>query len=178
MELSIAGFVLGAASGFFWTNRYLLTLNNTTDDSRNYFLRAGVFFLFHTSITVPLLIGAFISQIDGREIMGCLIDINGAYRLVTVGVIIVTLFAVAVLWRGKFANPVQKNFLYFRFCTLWKKMLLLASLKGMVQGFLVTAPAILVLKLVGDEDVLGLIQGISGTLTSCFGLCIGTNNQT
>jgi YQGE family putative transporter len=52
------------------------------------------------------------SQIDGREIMGCLIDINGAYRLVTVGVIIVTLFAVAVLWRGKFANPVQKNFLY------------------------------------------------------------------
>ena len=58
-------------------------------------------------------------------------------------------------------------------------MLLLASLKGMVQGFLVTAPAILVLKLVGDEDVLGLIQGISGTLVnSCFGLCIGTNNQT
>ena len=77
-----------------------------------------------------------------------------------------TLFAVAVLWRGKFANPIQKNFLYFRFCTLWKKMLLLASLKGMVQGFLVTAPAILILKLVGDEGTLGLIQGISGTLTA------------
>ena len=153
VELGIAGFVLGAASGFFWTNRYLLTLN--------------------TSITVPLLIGAFISQIDGREIMGCLIDINGAYRLVTVGVIIVTLFAVAVLWRGKFANPVQKNFLYFRFCTLWKKMLLLASLKGMVQGFLVTAPAILVLKLVGDEGVLGLIQGISGTLTAVLVYVLG-----
>ena len=25
VELGIAGFVLGAASGFFWTNRYLLT---------------------------------------------------------------------------------------------------------------------------------------------------------
>lgn len=173
VELSIAGFVLGAASGFFWTNRYLLTLNNTTDDSRNYFFGLESFFFSITSITVPLLIGAFISQIDGREIMGCLIDINGAYRLVTVGVIIVTLFAVAVLWRGKFANPVQKNFLYFRFCTLWKKMLLLASLKGMVQGFLVTAPAILVLKLVGDEDVLGLIQGISGTLTAVLVYVLG-----
>ena len=166
VELGIAGFVLGAASGFFWTNRYLLTLNNTTDSSRNYFFGLESFFFSITSITVPLLIGAFISQIDGKEIMGCLIDINGAYRLVTVGVIVVTLFAVAVLWRGKFANPVQKNFLYFRFCTLWKKMLLLASLKGMVQGFLVTAPAILVLKLVGDEGTLGLIQGISGTLTA------------
>ena len=150
VELSIAGFVLGAASGFFWTNRYLLTLNNTTDDSRNYFFGLESFFFSITSITVPLLIGAFISQIDGREIMGCLIDINGAYRLVTVVVIIVTLFAVAVLWRGKFA-----------------------SLKGMVQGFLVTAPAILVLKLVGDEDVLGLIQGISGTLTAVLVYVLG-----
>lgn len=173
VELGIAGFVLGAASGFFWTNRYLLTLNNTTDSSRNYFFGLESFFFSITSITVPLLIGAFISQIDGKEIMGCLIDINGAYRLVTVGVIVVTLFAVAVLWCGKFANPVQKNFLYFRFCTLWKKMLLLASLKGMVQGFLVTAPAILVLKLVGDEGTLGLIQGISGTLTAILVYVLG-----
>ena len=167
VELGIAGLVLGAASGFFWT------LNNTTDSSRNYFFGLESFFFSITSITVPLLIGAFISQIDGKEIMGCLIDINGAYRLVTVGVIVVTLFAVAVLWRGKFANPVQKNFLYFRFCTLWKKMLLLASLKGMVQGFLVTAPAILVLKLVGDEGTLGLIQGISGTLTAILVYVLG-----
>ena len=173
VELGIAGFVLGAASGFFWTNRYLLTLNNTTDNSRNYFFGLESFFFSITSITVPLLIGAFISQIDGKEIMGCLIDINGAYRLVTVGVIVVTLFAVAVLWRGKFANPIQKNFLYFRFCTLWKKMLLLASLKGMVQGFLVTAPAILILKLVGDEGTLGLIQGISGTLTAILVYVLG-----
>ena len=136
VELGIAGFVLGAASGFFWTNRYLLTLNNTTDNSRNYFFGLESFFFSITSITVPLLIGAFISQIDGKEIMGCLIDINGAYRLVTVGVIVVTLFAVAVLWRGKFANPIQKNFLYFRFCTLWKKMLLLASLKGTLSDSL------------------------------------------
>ena len=66
----------------------------------------------------------YLTEADGKEIMGCLIDINGAYRLVTVGVVVVTLFAVAVLWCGKFANPVQKNFLYFRFCTLWKSALL------------------------------------------------------
>ena len=36
-----------------------------------------------------------------------------------------------------------------------------------------TAPAILVLKLVGDEGVLGLIQGISGTLTAVLVYVLG-----
>lgn len=52
-------------------------------------------------------------------------------------------------------------------------MLWLAALKGMVQGFLVTAPAILVLKLVGDEGALGLIQGISGALTAILVYILG-----
>lgn len=37
VELGLAGFLMGAASGFFWTNRYLLALYNTNDNSRNYF---------------------------------------------------------------------------------------------------------------------------------------------
>lgn len=35
--LGLAGFSLGAASGFFWTNRYLLALYNTNDENRNYY---------------------------------------------------------------------------------------------------------------------------------------------
>lgn len=173
IELGIAGFTLGAASGFFWTNRYLLTLNNTNDSNRNYFFGLESFFFSVASITVPLVIGAFISLIDGKEILGFLININKAYQAVTIGVIILTVIACIVLWRGKFTNPVQKDFIYFKFNILWKKMLVLSSLKGMVQGFLVTAPAILVLKLVGDEGALGLIQGISGGLTAILVYILG-----
>ena len=54
-----------------------------------------------------------------------------------------------------------------------EKMLWLAALKGMVQGFLVTAPAILVLKLVGNEGALGLIQGVSGALTAVLVYVLG-----
>lgn len=43
----------------------------------------------------------------------------------------------------------------------------------MVQGFLVTAPAILVLKLVGDEGILGVIQGVSGALTALLVYILG-----
>lgn len=173
VELGVAGFIMGAAAGFFWTNRYLLTLNNTTDDNRNYFFGLESFFFSIASITIPLVIGAFLSQIDGKEIFGYLIDINLAYRIVTGGVGLLTVLACIILWKGRFTNPIEKDFLYFRFCGLWNKMLLLASLKGMVQGFLVTAPAILVMMLVGDEGALGLIQGISGALTAIVVYVLG-----
>lgn len=87
--------------------------------------------------------------------------------------VVITVIACMTLWKGKFENPKETNFLYFRFNILWKKMLWLAGLKGMVQGFLVTAPAILVLKLVGDEGALGLIQGVSGALTAVLVYVLG-----
>jgi MFS transporter, YQGE family, putative transporter len=172
-ELGLAGFLMGAASGFFWTNRYLLALYNTNDNNRNYFFGLESFFFSIASIGIPLIIGAFISQIDGKEVWGMLIDINTSYRIVTMVMIGITIIACMVLWKGKFANPKETSFIYFRFNILWKKMLLLASLKGMVQGFLVTAPAILVLKLVGDEGALGLIQGTSGALTAILVYILG-----
>lgn len=173
IELGIAGFSMGAASGFFWTNRYLLTLNNTTDENRNYFFGLESFFFSIASISVPLIIGAFLSQIDGVSIFGVTFDVNLAYQVVTIAVIALTVLATIVLWRGKFINPVNRDFIYFRFNVLWRKMLVLSSLKGMVQGFLVTAPAILIMKLVGDEGALGLIQGISGALTAILVYVLG-----
>lgn len=173
MELALAGLFMGAASGFFWTNRYLLALNNTNDGNRNYFFGLESFFFSIASIGVPLVIGAFISQVDGKEIAGMVINVNTSYRIVTLMMIVITVIACSVLWRGKFLNPTESSFLYFRFNRLWKKMLGLAALKGMVQGFLVTAPAILVLKLVGDEGALGLIQGVSGALTAILVYVLG-----
>ena len=172
-ELGLAGFFMGAASGFFWTNRYLLALYNTTDNNRNYFFGLESFFFSISSIGVPLIIGAFISQIEGQEVLGIVFNINSSYRVVTMTVILITIIACMVLWKGKFEKPKETNFLYFKFNGLWKKMLSMAVLKGMVQGFLVTAPAILVLKLVGDEGALGLIQGISGALTAILVYVLG-----
>jgi YQGE family putative transporter len=81
-------------------------------------------------------------------------------------VLLLTILSSIVIHLHKFRNPREKKFLYWRFDKLWKKMLGLASLKGMVQGYLVTAPAILIMTLVGDEAALGTIQSISGILTA------------
>jgi MFS transporter, YQGE family, putative transporter len=171
--LIVSGTLIGAASGFFWTNRYLMALNTTADENRNYFFGLESFFFTVSNIAIPLAIGTLLASIDGVTIFGIVFDIYKGYRVVTILVFIITILACFSLARGKFENPVQKDFLYFRFDKLWNKQILLAALKGLVQGFLVTAPAMLIMKYVGKEGSLGLIQGISGGLTAILIYLLG-----
>ena len=173
VQLGIAGLILGASTGFFWTNRYLLTLNSTNDDNRNYFFGLESFFFSLWSIIVPLIVGAFLVSVDGRALLGKVMNINNGYQIITLVAFIIAIGACIVLSRGKFANPDQKKFFYTKFHVLWQKLLALAGLKGMVQGFLVTAPAILVMKLLGNEGSLGLIQGVGGALTAILVYTLG-----
>ncbi len=172
-ELGIAGFALGAATGFFWTNRYLLTFNSTTDENRNYFFGLESFFYSLWGIVVPLFVGALLTLIDGQTIFCIILDVRKGYQIITILVMIIAFCACIVLSKGNFQNPVQKKFLYFKFHKLWNLMLSLAALKGMVQGFLVTAPAILVMSLVGKEGSLGVIQGIGGGITALIVYVLG-----
>ncbi|MDZ4205341.1 MAG: MFS transporter [Bacteroidales bacterium] len=171
--LIVSGTLIGAASGFFWTNRYLMALNTTTDENRNYFFGLESFFFTISNIAVPVAIGVMLASIDGMQLFGIVFDIYKGYRIVTLIVFAITILACFSLARGKFENPMQKDFLYFRFDRLWNKQILLAALKGLVQGFLVTAPAMLIMKYVGKEGSLGLIQGISGGLTAILIYMIG-----
>lgn len=173
VQLGIAGFALGGSTGFFWTNRYLLALNSTNDGNRNYFFGLESFFFSLWSIVVPLSVGAFLGSLDRIALFGNEIDVNMGYQIISVVVLLIAIGACIVLSKGKFSNPVQKKFLYFHFHSLWKKFLALAGLKGMVQGFLVTAPAILVMRLVGDEGTLGLIQGVGGAVTAILVYVLG-----
>jgi YQGE family putative transporter len=61
----------------------------------------------------------------------------------------------------------------FHFHSLWKKMLSLAALKGLAQGYLVTAPAMLIMMLVGQEGTLGLIQEAGGIVSSFILYAVG-----
>ncbi|MDD2513495.1 MAG: MFS transporter, partial [Proteiniphilum sp.] len=74
LELGFTGFILGASTGFFWTNRYLLTLNSTNDENRNYFFGLESFFFTLWSITVPLFVGACLSTIEGKFLFGRILD--------------------------------------------------------------------------------------------------------
>ncbi len=161
--VAVAGLIMGSSFGFFWANRDFLALNTTTDRNRNYYYGLETFFYTIISIIVPFVIGWFLIRSAGWEWVG---NINSAYRIVTGAVFILTIFSSIIIHREKFSNPAQKRFVFFKFDRLWYRMLLLSSLKGLAQGYLVTAPAILIMTLVGDESSLGLIQSLSGVLSA------------
>lgn len=171
--LCATGFLIGLSTGFFWTNRYLLTLYATNDDNRNYFFGFESFFFSLWNIIIPLVVGAFLAYIDGKSMFGITMSVNSGYRFITIMAFVIALCACIVLSRGHFRSPESKNFFYLRFHRLWNKLLSLAGLKGMVQGFLVTAPAILIMKFIGGEGALGLIQGIGGALTAILVYILG-----
>ncbi len=162
--VALAGFIMGASFGFFWANRDFLALDTTNNQNRNYYYGVETFFYTITFILVPAAVGWFLVSstrlgwFDG--------NITTAYRMIAYVVIILTILASIVIHQDKFRNPKQKKFIYWRYDWLWKKFLVLAALKGSVQGYLVTAPAILIMRLVGDEGSLGTIQSISGILTA------------
>ena len=113
---------------------------------------------------VPALIGWFIS---GTSLYGWLGGIaNRAYHIVAFVVFAFTILAAGILEQGTFQTPEHARFVYFQFHPLWWRMLKLALLKGLAQGYIVTAPAMLIMLLVGQEGTLGAVQAVGGVLSA------------
>jgi YQGE family putative transporter len=167
----IAGLIMGLSYGFFWANRDFLALNTTKDENRNYYYGIETFFYTMTGIGVPLAAGAFIAATESNGWFGG--NVNVAYHGLTIGVFALSVFASILVHRGQFQNPKKAPFLFLKFDRLWNKMLGLASLKGVAQGYIVTAPTMLVMSLVGKEGALGLIQSIGALLSAILLYVLG-----
>ena len=167
----VAGLIMGLSFGFFWANRDFLALNTTKDSNRNYYYGIETFFYTMTGIGVPLAAGAFIASADKEGWFGG--NVNFAYYILTALVFTLAILASILVHRGGFQNPKRAPFLFLAFDRLWKKMLALAALKGVAQGYIVTAPTMLVLTLVGKEGSLGLIQGIAAAVSAVLLYILG-----
>ena len=165
--IGAAGMIMGMSFGFYWANRDYLALSITNDSNRNYYYGLETFFYTIVAVVIPICIGWFI------EIVGKLETINIAYRIITGMVFIITIFASIMCFRGNFLNPVSQQFIFFKFHVYWRKLLLLASLKGLAQGYLVTAPAMLIMMLLGKEGALGTAQSVGAIIAAVLMYVIG-----
>jgi YQGE family putative transporter len=171
MGVFLAGLIMGLSYGFFWANRDFLALNTTNDGTRNYYYGIETFFYTITGILVPLAAGAFIGATDKNGWFGG--HVNTAYYILTATVFVMSMFASILVHRGEFVNPKRAPFLFIKFDRIWNKMLGLASLKGLAHGYIVTAPTMLILSLVGKEGSLGLIQGIAAAVSAILLYVLG-----
>ena len=165
--IGAAGMIMGMSFGFYWANRDYLALSITNDSNRNYYYGLETFFYTIVAVVIPICIGWFI------EIIGKIETINIAYKIITGMVFIITVFASVMCFRGNFLNPVSQKFIFFRFHVYWRKLLLLASLKGLAQGYLVTAPAMLIMMLLGKEGALGTAQSVGAIIAAVLMYVIG-----
>jgi len=167
LGIGVAGITMGLSFGLYWSNRDYLVLSITNDDNRNYYYGLETFFYTIIAIVIPATIGWFIQSKIGAD------SKHGAYEVITGMVFVITILASVVCFRGKFQNPIQKKYIFFKFHPLWNKLLTLAMFKGLAQGFLVTAPAMLIFKLLGEEGALGKAQSIGAVLAAIIIYFIG-----
>lgn len=165
--IGFAGITMGLSFGFYWSNRDYLALAITNDTNRNYYYGLETFFYTIIAVVIPITIGWFI------ESSGDIAQIHSAYLVITAAVFLVTVVASIVCFRGTFANPAQKKYVFFKFHALWYKLLSLSMLKGLVQGFLVTAPAMLIMLLIGKEGALGTAQSIGAVIAAVIMYVLG-----
>lgn len=165
--IGIAGITMGMSFGLYWSNRDYLALAITNDKNRNYYYGLETFFYTIIAIVIPATIGWFIQSQSGDA------EKQEAYLVITGIVFVITIVASIVCFRGKFENPAQKQYIFFKFHPLWYKLLSLATFKGLAQGFLVTAPAMLIFKLLGEEGALGNAQSIGAILAAIVIYLIG-----
>lgn len=165
--IAIAGITMGLSFGLYWSNRDYLALSITNDQNRNYYYGLETFIYTIIAIVVPATIGWFIQSKTGEDAK------HGAYVVITCIVFAITIIASIVCFRGRFENPAQKQYIFFKFHPLWYKLLSLAMFKGLAQGFLVTAPAMLIFKILGEEGALGKAQSIGAILAAIIIYFIG-----
>lgn len=165
--IGFAGITMGLSFGFYWSNRDYLALAITNDTNRNYYYGLETFFYTIIAVVIPITIGWFIES-SGDEA-----QIHTAYLIITGIVFLVTVAASIVCFRGTFQNPEQKKYVFFKFHQLWYKLLSLSVLKGLVQGFLVTAPAMLIMLLIGKEGALGTAQSIGAIIAAVIMYVLG-----
>jgi YQGE family putative transporter len=165
--IGVAGITMGLSFGLYWSNRDYLAVAVTNDDNRNYYYGLETFIYTIIAIVVPAAIGWFIQSKNGE------VEKHNAYLIITGVVFIVTFLASVVCFRGQFTNPAQKKYIFFKFHPLWYKLLSLALFKGLAQGFLVTAPAMLIFKILGEEGALGNAQSVGAILAAIIIYFIG-----
>ena len=165
--IASAGMIMGLSFGFYWANRDCLALSITNDSNRNYYYGMETLFYTVISVIIPITIGLFIdSQISDSQK-------HTAYLIITGVVFLITVAASVVCFRGDFKNPGEKKYIFFKFHPLWYKLLTLASLKGLAQGFLVTAPAMLILQFFGNEGALGSATSIGAVIAAIIMYVLG-----
>ncbi len=159
----VYGSLYGIGNGFYWANRNYLTLRHTTAEIRGTFTGINISLATATSTIIPLIAGWFIVLTVNSRIFPT--SQIGYECLVGVAFILLVL-AGWIIRNGSFAQPVVAETSRRPFSALWQKARLLSIAIGLVDAPSYILPTVLILKVLGNEGILGSVTGVLSLITA------------
>ena len=160
LTLLLFGIAMGIAGGLYWSNRNYLLQISTANEERNYVIGLETSLQTISGLISPLVFGAsiMITHADGNAFEG--------YKWVVIGLIIMVLAASIVIAQGNFGIPKIGKFLYSSFSKNWNLQRRLLVVEGITEGAIFTIPGLLVLRLIGNEGILGIMESASVVIST------------
>lgn len=159
-----AGMIIGLATGIFWATRGFLAASSTSNENRNYYYGVEFCIVALTGVLIPLLIGWLLTSVTTYGWIGG--SLRHANLFIAMCAMVITLCSALLVEQGEFAQQKHARFLYWNFPYTWWRFLSISLLKGVAQGYSIAAPAMLVLRMVGAEGMLGITQSIGGIVSA------------
>lgn len=154
------GFVYGIGSGFYWANRNFLTLTHTTSQTRSYF--TGLSFTLSTlaSMIVPPLAGWFVTFT------------SFGYELIVIIASAIFVLSGLIIQKASISQP-HVSYTNHSLSQTWQKARLLSIAIGSVDSVIYILPTVLILSTLGNEVVLGWVNGIAALFSAAASYIVG-----
>ncbi len=163
------GLVLGTATGVYWANRNLFTLNLTTGPKRFKYLSVESSFGMAASILSPLVIGWFLVV---GERLGWY-SIQNAYTIAAgAGFLLLTAAGFVVL-RILHKPAAVTHLTVSHPSRMWQHQRMLEFLSGLTNGFELILPLVILLLFLNGEESVGTVQSVTAILSMIGMYAIG-----
>lgn len=163
------GLFSGIGAGFYWANRNYLELDSTNDSQRDYFYAINIAIDTITGMILPVSAGFFITFMRGSNLFSGNIPY---FIIMSIGFVLFILSGLTLI-NNKFHKPPIKKLFIFRATRKWNLIRLSAFWDNFVFGIYVILPTILILKFVGDESSLGIVETVGAILSTIVIYIVG-----
>jgi YQGE family putative transporter len=161
-DLIAVGFISGAASGFYWANRNLLSLQVTRFQGRDYFCSIESSLATLLSVISPAVCGWFL-QFGFQAVGDGILD---RYRALAFITLVIQLIGAWYIVRARFEDFAPKAILLWGASRFWNRARIFTALKGIAEGSGIFIPTLLILRLIGQEGAAGTAQSIATLVAS------------
>ncbi len=161
-EVLALGLLSGAAAGFYWANRNVLSLQMTRGPMRDYFCGFESALGTLLAVVSPLLFGWFLELGASSRAWNVL----ERYRFLAAITLLIQVIGSWYILRARFDDYTPTGIFITRATALWNKARVFTAIKGVAEGSAMFIPTLIVLRLVGQEGAVGVTQSLAMIFTS------------